>query len=136
MFASAVSALDLQVIDIIHRLRIAQNVVMAASDITAEKVAKFAFTFSDIQHDLSRSQNVSGVAEGDYQSVRNENGPVVIERDELPDRFLGVGRRIERLDRWQTLLGAFLGNELGIVHLNLSRVFEHNGAQIARRERA
>jgi len=54
----------------------------------------------------------------------------------LADGLFGIGCRVERFDRRLAMLGAFPGDERGIVTLNLRRIFEHDRGEIPCRERA
>jgi hypothetical protein len=87
-------------------LRIAQNIIVATADVAAENVTEFFPILSDIENDLRRTENVADVAEGGRDAVRDLDGTVVVERDELADGLFGVGDIVERLDGRQAQLGA------------------------------
>ena len=64
------------------------------------------------------------------------NGPIVVDADKLPDRFVGIRRGVKRFDGREALLGALLGDERGVIPLDLGRILEHDAGQVARGERA
>ena len=132
MLARAIGALDLQVIHVLHRLRVAQDVVVAAPDVAAEEIAELAPVLADVQHHLRRAQDVARVAEGDRDAVGHRERAVVVDADKLPDRLLGVGGGVKRLDRREALLGALLGDERGVIALDLGRILEHDAGEVAR----
>ena len=136
MLARAVGALDLQVIHVLHRLRVAQDVVVAPPDVAAEEVAELAPVLADIQNHLRRPQDVPGVAEGDRDAVGDRKRAVVVDADKLPDRLVGVRGGVERLDRRQAVLGALLRDEGGVIALDFGRVLQHDAGQVARGEGA
>src|SRR5690349_9787298 len=107
MLARAVSAFHLEVIHRVDWLRIAQNVVLSTTDISAEQVTKPATAFTNVQHHLSRSKNVPCILERDRQSVRGWERTIIIARDKLTDGFFGIGRRVQRFNRRKPPLGPF-----------------------------
>ena len=62
VLAAAVGAFHLQIIHVLHRLRIAQDVIVAAADVAAEQITKLAPFSRDIEHHLRRAQDVAGIA--------------------------------------------------------------------------
>ncbi len=52
MLPIAIGAFDLEEVHIFDRLGVAQDVVLATSDVTAKEISKPTATFTDIQHDL------------------------------------------------------------------------------------
>ena len=58
--------------------------------------------------------------------------PVVVDADKLPDRLVGIRGGVERLDGREALLGALLGDERGVIALDLGRVLQHDAGQVAR----
>src|SRR5438445_6925447 len=117
VLAVAVSALDLQIIDAVHWLRIAQNVVIAPADIAAEEIAEATVFFSEIEHYLGGSENMSGIAKHDRHAVEHGKWAVIINRHELPDGFIGIGGGIERLNGRLAMFGALFRNKGGIIAL-------------------
>ena len=136
MFARAVSALDLEIIHVFHGLRVAQNVVVAATDVAAEQVPEPAPVLADVQHHLRGAEDVAGVAEGDGHAIGDREGAVVVDADELADGFVGIAGGVKRLDGREAPFGALLGDEGGVVALNFSRVLEHDAGEVARGEGA
>ena len=136
MFAPAVGGFDLQIIHVFHRLRVAENFVVAAAHVAAEQITEFPPAFPHVQHHLRRTENVPGVAERDRHAVEHRKGAVVIEGDELLERLLGVGIGVKRFDRREFLLRAFFGDERRVGLLDLRGIHEHDAGQVARGERA
>src|SRR2546429_6386660 len=136
MFAIAVGAFDLEAIHIFHRRRVAQDVVVAAPEVAAEKATVVALRLAHVEDDLRGPENVSGIAESDGDTVQDREGTVVVDGHELADSFLRVFGGIERLDGWQTFLRSFFGDILGVGALDLGGIFEHDRGQVARGERA
>src|SRR5262245_36296079 len=77
VFAAAVGAFDLQVIDVLHGLRIAKNVVVAPADVSAEEVTKRPSFLTHVEHDLGGTQYMAGVAERDRYAIQHRKWPVV-----------------------------------------------------------
>ena len=134
--ARAVGALDLQVIHVLHRLRVAQNVVVAAADVAAEQIAKLAPVLANVEHHLRRAEDVAGVAERHRHAVRHRKRAVIVDADKLADGLVGILGGVKRFDRRQAMLGALLRDEGGVIALDLSRILQHDARQVARGERA
>ena len=132
MLASAIGALDLQIIDIFHWLRVAQDVVIASANVAAEKITKLACVFANVQYHLGGAQDMACVAKGNRHAISNWKGTIIVDGNKLPDSFFGISGGVERLDRRQAVFGAFLGDKGRIVALDLGRVFEHDAGQVAR----
>src|SRR5262245_7049398 len=123
MFAAAVSAFDLEKINVLDRLRIAKNVVMAAANVAAKKITEFFFFLANVENDLRGPENVADIAERHRHTVGDLNRTIVIQRDELADRLLGIGNVVKGFYRPKPLLGALLRNEFGVRALNLGGIF-------------
>ena len=136
MFAPAVCGFNLQIIHVLHRLRVAENLVVAAAHVAAEQIAEFPPALAHVQHDLRRTEDVSGVAERDGHAVQHRKRTVVIEGDKLFERLLGVGGGVKRFDGRQFLFRALFGDECGVILLDLRRIHQHDAGQVARGERA
>jgi hypothetical protein len=136
MLATTVGALDLEIIHIIDRLRIAEDVVFAAADIAAEHVTEFPAVFPNIEDDLGGAENVSSIPKRDGHTVKHGKGAVVIDADKLTHGLFGIGWRVEGLNRRQAMLGTLFGDECGIVALNLRGIFQHDCREVARGESA
>src|SRR5258708_730633 len=109
--APAVGTLHLQIVHLLDRLWITQDVVVTPPDISAEKVAVFAPIFVNVEHHLRRAQDVPGISKGNRQPVGDWKRAVVIDGDELAHGPLRVCSRVKRLDRRQPVLGPFFGAE-------------------------
>src|SRR5258708_36018805 len=99
MDAAAVGAFDWQIVQVLDRLRIAQDIVAAAPGGPAEEVAEFSLALADIEHHLGRAEDVPGIAEGDSDAVAHGHGPLIVDADELADGLLGVTRGVRSEER-------------------------------------
>ena len=132
MLARTVRAFYLEVIHLVHRFGIAQDVVSAAAHVTAKQVTELASVFAHIQYHLRRAEDVTGIAKGHRQPVPGRKRPIVIDGDKLAHGFFGIGRAIERFDWRQAAFGALFGNERRVVALDLGRIFQHDAGQVTR----
>src|ERR1035437_545646 len=127
----AVRALHLEVIHILHRLRIAQDVVITAPNIAAEQKTELAPVLADIEDHLGRPQDMARVAESHRNAVGHRERPVVVDADKLTHHLVGVPGSVKRFDGRETSLGALLRYERGVVPLDLGGILEHDAGQVA-----
>src|SRR6187399_1825383 len=106
MVSPAVGRFDLKKIHVLNRLRVAQDVVVAAADIATEKVPEFASALLDVQNNLRSSENVPGIAKCNRDTIADQHRSVVVESNKLAHGFLGVDGTVERFDRRQALFCA------------------------------
>ena len=98
MHARAVGALHLEVIHVLHRLRVTQDVVVAAPNVAAKEIPELAPVLADVEDDLRRAQDVAGVTERDRDAVGHRERAVVVDADELADGLVGIRGGVKRLD--------------------------------------
>ena len=103
VIAIAVGTLDQQQIDVLHRLRVAQDRVVATADVAAKQQPPLVAGLVDVEDHLCRAEDVAGIAEGQRHAVGHRDRSIVAQRDKLPHRALRVLRGIKRLDWWQPL---------------------------------
>ena len=130
VLARAVRAFYLQVIHLVHRFGISQDVVSTAAHVTAKQVTEFASVFEHIQYHLRRAKDMTGIAKGHRQPIPGGEGPIVIDGDKLAHGFFSISRAIERFDGGQAAFGALFGQERRVVALDLGRIFQHHTGQI------
>ena len=130
--ARGVGGFNLEIIHVLDRNRVAQQFIAAAPDVAGEQPAEFFAVFLNVQNDLRRTEDVSGVAERDGHAGHGFERLFVIVGDELRHAFLGVGRGVKRLDGRLMFFGAHFGNEKRVLFLNVRGVEQHDAAQIAR----
>src|SRR4051812_28621163 len=106
MFAAAVGAFDLEEIDVLDGLGIAENIVVAAAHVATEKVAKDFGAFPNVENDLGGTENVASVAKGCGEAVGDLDGAIVIEGDELANGFLRVNGAVKGFDGREAFAGA------------------------------
>src|SRR5207247_1634045 len=82
MLPPAISALDLQVVHVLDRLRVAEDVIVPAANVAAEEVAEGAAVFAHIENDLRSAEDVAGVAKSNGDAVRDGERAVVVKADE------------------------------------------------------
>src|SRR5690348_11962914 len=87
MFARTIRAFYLQVIHLVHRLRISEDVVSSSAHITAKEVTELASVFSHIQNDLRRAEDMPGITKSYGQAVRSRKRPIVVDGHELSHRL-------------------------------------------------
>lgn len=116
---AAVSAFDLEEIDVMHSDRVAQNLVVAPPDIAAEQISESAIAFLDVEDDLRGAKDVPCVMERGCHPLHYWESPVVVESDELLECFVGVLDRVKRFDWRKPLFCAFFGNELRVSGLDM-----------------
>ena len=131
MFPVSVGAFHLKEIDILDHLRVAQDFVPAAPDVSTEQVAEPAVPFADVEDDLCGTQDVAGVPERHGHAVGNRKGAVVVQSDKLADGLFGILLRIERFNGRLPEFGSFAGDKLGVRALDLRGILEHDAGQIA-----
>ena len=132
MHARAVGALHLEVIHVFHRLRVAQDVVVAAPDVPAKEIPILAPVLTNVEYHLRRAQDVARVAEGHRDAIGHRKGAVVVDADKLTDRPVGIRGGIKRFDGRKAMLGALLRHERGVIPLDFRRVLQHDAGQVTR----
>lgn len=132
MESASVGAFDLEKIDILDGLGVAQDIIVATSDISTEQEAEGTVVFRYIEDDLGGAEDVTGIGESEADTVADGNGAVIVDGNELADSVFGFGGGIERLNRGKTLFGAFLGNEFGVMDLDIGGIFEHDTGEVTR----
>ncbi|GBD94905.1 hypothetical protein BMS3Abin05_02521 [bacterium BMS3Abin05] len=132
----AVSAFNDQIIRFVHMSRIPENGKVFSPEIPGKKNAPFFTVFLNIHHDLSRAQNVPGIHKSHTGGGVHEKRPVVSPGDKIHKRFTGIFRCVNRLNGGKSLLFVFFVDIFHIFFLDVGRVPQHNGAQIARGKRA
>src|SRR5579859_6624170 len=73
VLAVAVGAFNLQVIDLLYWLGVAQNVVPTTANVTTEQVTELAPVFPDIEYHLRGAQDVARVPERNVHAVPDQN---------------------------------------------------------------
>src|SRR2546425_7305495 len=136
MFTVAVGAFDLEVVHVLNRLRVAQDVVLATADVAAEKKPVFAAGLANVEDDLSGAEDVTGVPERDRHTVDHREGAVVVEGYELAHGLFGVPGSVEWFDWRQACPGASFGDILRVGALNFGGVLQHDGGKVPSGERA
>lgn len=131
MLSIAVSAFDLEEIDVFDGHGIPENILVRAANITAEEVAKFAAFFLDIEDHLGGAQDMAGIDEGDRHTRGDQHGAVVADRDKELRNLMSIMGIIERFNGWEPLLGSLFGDILAIRPLDLCGIGEHQGGEIA-----
>src|SRR5262245_25576785 len=131
MVAPAICRFDLQIVNVLDRLGVAQDVIVATPNVAAEEVAEFARTFANIQDDLRGPQDMPCIPERDGHSIDQWHRTIIIEADKLAHCLLCIDRSVKWLDGWQTFFCALLRDEFRIVALNSRRILEHDGSEVA-----
>ena len=108
MLARTIRAFYLQVVHLVHRLRISQDVVSSSAHITAKEVTELVSVFPHIQNNLGRAEDMPGITKSYSQAVRSRKRPIVVNGHELSHRLFRIGGTIEWFNRRQAPLGALL----------------------------
>src|SRR2546422_11437545 len=103
MLPPAISALDLEVIHVLDDLRVAQNIIVSATDIATEQVAEFAAAFLNVQDGLGRAEDVASISKGDRETIHDRKRPVVIDGDKLSQGGFRIVGGIKRLNWRQAM---------------------------------
>ena len=127
---SAIGALDLEVIHGLERNRVTQNIVVTSPDIATEKKPELASVLANIENHLSRTEDMSGIAESDADTIAKRERAIVIESDKLTDGSFRIGGRVEGFHGREPSFGPFLRNERSIIALDLGGILKHDTGKI------
>ena len=136
MLTASVSAFHQQEINILHRNRIAQQLVLTAAHITGKQKPLFPARrkLVDIENYLSRSQNVTGIHKLKCYPICNRKLALVVNVHELAQAtlgiFLGIDRSIGRL----ALLLSLAIHIFYVALLNSRTVSKHDLTQVPGRK--
>ena len=75
---------------------------------------------------------MAGIVKGKRHAIGDEHWAIIVERNKLAPRALGIFHAVEGLHGWEIFLGAFARDVFGVVLLNARGISEHDGRQIAR----
>jgi hypothetical protein len=133
VLAAAVGAFHQQEIDIGHRHRIAQDLVVAAPDIAGEQEALLfpVILVVDLQQNLRAAEDVAGIDEGDGNAIAHRQRAVIADGHELPQAAFGVLLAVERRDGFEAVALAVFVEPVDVALLDARGVRQHDLAEIA-----
>src|SRR5438034_9334804 len=126
MFPVAVRAFDLQVVNLLNALRIAQDVVVTAADVAAEQKAVRATGVANVEDNLRGAKDVPGIAKSNGDTVEDREGTVVVDGHELANRPFSIPGRIKRLDRRLAFLRPLFGDKPGVAASHSRGLLQHH----------
>jgi uracil phosphoribosyltransferase len=130
--AVAVRRLEDDDVGAARRMGVADDRQPGAPDVAGEHEARCPARLLALEHDARRPENVPRVDERGADAGDDVEWIVVRHGDDVPHELRDVGLRVQRGD-----VGLAVARQvLGVLRLDVSRIRQHDRAQIARRRRA
>lgn len=123
--AVAVSAFHHEVVHVMGDFGVAEDVVVAAPNVTAKDEARATAVFFEVEDDNGGTEDVAGVEEGKGNAGEDGGWGGVGEWGKLAEAGEGIGLCVEGLDGGERLFGAFFVDEDSVLFLDVRGVQEH-----------
>ena len=133
--AVAIGRLDEHVVRARDGLRVAQERLIHVADVAGKDDLLFHIALGEPRLDARAAEQVADVREADDDVLPDLHALPVGARAQQREHALGVLERIERLGRGASSAGGLASPPLGLGHLDVRRVAQHDAAQVARRLR-
>ncbi len=128
----AVGALHQQHVDLGRGDRVAQERHAQPADVAREHQAHLAALLLQFEHNAGRAQDVAGLHQAGDDARHGLEGLVVGVHHQMIGHRRGIGCRVQRLDRLETLALALLVEVLDIGFLDVARVAQRQVGQVHR----
>ena len=133
VFAAAVGGLHDHVVDVFAAFGGVEEVVTWAADIAGEQEAEvfFASEVFDVEDDLGRAEDVTGVDEGEGDAFGDGERAMVADGDELAEDVFGVGEGVAGREEFLIVAFSVFVEPLDVHFMDVCGVGEHDATEVA-----